>query len=164
MGLSVKDIAGALKLETPVVERLAKYLYPNKVLLTHDEALVLRDYYYKFGAGPAGVEVGPYNEWMKLERMRALIRARLDVIEEKQSACVVKLNTLSGVFPGVNDKMPVPVRTATRGQHDSSGMLKFPVATKTAAARAAAARTTATRVAGRSAPKKSILFAGLAAR
>ena len=124
MGLSVKDIAGALKLETQVVERLAKYLYPNKVLLTHDEALVLRDYYYKFGGGPAGVEIGPYNEWMKLERMRALIRARLDVIEEKQSACVNKLNVLSGVFPGTNEMLPAKV--APRG-HDSGGLLKFPV-------------------------------------
>jgi len=170
MGLSVKDIAGALKLETPVVERLAKYLYPNKVLLTHDEALVLRDYYYKFGAGPAGVEVGPYNEWMKLERMRALIRARLDVIEEKQSACVVKLNTLSGVFPGVNDKMPVPVRAAQRGgQHDSGGTFKFSVPAKTTVTRAAATRTAATRAAAtravaKSAPKKSILFASLPVR
>jgi len=163
MGLSVKDIAGALKLETALVERLAKYLYPNKVLLTHDEALVLRDYYYKFGNGPAGVEVGPYNEWMKLERMRALIRARLDVIEEKQSACVVKLNTLSGVFPGVNDKMPVPVRAAPRG-HDSGGMLKFPVAARAAAPRTASGRAAAAKVAGKSAPKKSILFASLPAR
>jgi len=125
MGLSVKDIAGALKLESQVVERLAKYLYPNKVLLTHDEALVLRDYYYKFGGGPAGIEVGPYNEWMKLERMRALIRARLDVIEEKQSACVVKLNTLSGVYPGLDEMLPA--RVSPRG-HDSGGLLKFPVA------------------------------------
>jgi hypothetical protein len=141
MGLSVKDIAGALKLETQVVERLAKYLYPNKVLLTHDEALVLRDYYYKFGGGPAGVEVGPYNEWMKLERMRALIRARLEVIEEKQSACVNKLSALSGVFPGTNEMIPAK---AVRG-HDSGGLLKFPVV----------------KAAGRNAPKKerSGLFA-----
>jgi len=141
MGLSVKDIAGALKLETPTVERLAKYLYPNKVLLTHDEALVLRDYYYKFGGGPAGVEVGPYNEWMKLERMRALIRARLEVIEEKQSACVGKLNALSGVYPGIDDILPTKVIP----RHDS-GLLKFPVA--------------------KGVPKKerSGLFAGIAAR
>jgi len=174
MGLSVKDIAGALKLETPVVERLAKYLYPNKVLLTHDEALVLRDYYYKFGAGPAGVEVGPYNEWMKLERMRALIRARLDVIEEKQSACVVKLNTLSGVFPGINDKLPVPAKAPPRGQHDSGGTFKFSVPAKTtatgvaatglASTRMAAARMAATKAASKSAPKKSILFASLPVR
>jgi hypothetical protein len=144
MGLSVKDIAGALKLETQVVERLAKYLYPNKVLLTHDEALVLRDYYYKFGGGPAGVEIGPYNEWMKLERMRALIRARLDVIEEKQSACVVKLNTLSGVFPGLKETLPA--RVSPRG-HDT-GMLKFPVP----------------KTAGKHVPKKSGIFAGIAAR
>jgi hypothetical protein len=125
MGLSVKDIAGALKLETSTVERLAKYLYPNKVLLTHDEALVLRDYYYKFGGGPAGVEIGPYNEWMKLERMKALIRARLEVIEEKQSAAVGKLSALSGVsFSGKNEL--VPSKVSPRGGHDS-GMLKFPV-------------------------------------
>ena len=146
MGLSVKDIAGALKLETQTVERLAKYLYPNKVLLTHDEALVLRDYYYKFGGGPAGVEVGPYNEWMKLERMRALIRARLDVIEEKQSACVVKLNTLSGVFPGVKETLPV--RVSPRGGYDSAGMLKFPVP----------------KTVGKHTAKKSGIFAGIAAR
>jgi hypothetical protein len=150
MGLSVKDIAGALKLETQTVERLAKYLYPNKVLLTHDEALVLRDYYYKFGGGPAGLEIGPYNEWMKLERMRALIRARLDVIEEKQSACVVKLNTLSGVFPGVNETLPVPVRVPPRGTtHDPNGMLKFPVS----------------KTPGKNIPKRSgMIFAGIAAR
>ena len=124
MSLSVKDIAGALKLETQVVERLAKYLYPNKVLLTHDEALVLRDYYYKFGTGPAGTEIGPYNEWMKLERMKALIRARLEVIEEKQSACVTKLNTLSGVYPGIDDMLPVKMSA----RHDAGGLLKFPVA------------------------------------
>jgi hypothetical protein len=129
MSLSVKDIAGALKLDSRVVERLAKYLYPNKVLLTHDEALVLRDYYYKFGGGPAGVEVGPYNEWMKLERMKALVRARLDVIEEKQSACVSKLNALAGVFPNASEMLPAKV--SPRG-YDSAGMLKFPV-TKTAA-------------------------------
>ncbi|MDR0455720.1 MAG: hypothetical protein LBH20_03430 [Treponema sp.] len=129
MSLSVKDIAGALKLETQVVERLAKYLYPNKVLLTHDEALVLRDYYYKFGTGPAGTEIGPYNEWMKLERMKALIRARLEVIEEKQSACVTKLNTLSGVYPGIDDMLPVKV--SPRG-HDAGGLLKFPVLKTTA--------------------------------
>jgi hypothetical protein len=144
MGLSVKDIAGALKLETQTVERLAKYLYPNKVLLTHDEALVLRDYYYKFGGGPAGLEVGPYNEWMKLERMKALINARLDVIAEKQSACVVKLNALSGVFHGDET---LPVRVPPRG-HDTGGMLKFPVS-KTAA---------------KHVPKKSGIFAGIAAR
>jgi hypothetical protein len=123
MGLSVKDIAGALKLETSTVERLAKYLYPNKVLLTHDEALVLRDYYYKFGGGPAGVEIGPYNEWMKLERMKALIRARLEVIEEKQSAAVGKLSALSGVYSSANEL--VSAKVSPRG-HDS-GMLKFPV-------------------------------------
>ena len=129
MSLSVKDIAGALKLETRVVERLAKYLYPNKVLLTHDEALVLRDYYYKFGGGPAGVEVGPYNEWMKLERMKALVRARLEVIEEKQSACVSKLNALAGVFRATDETLPAKV--SPRG-HDSGGLFKFP-ATKTVA-------------------------------
>jgi hypothetical protein len=128
MSLSVKDIAGALKLEMQTVERLAKYLYPNKVLLTHDEALVLRDYYYKFGTGPAGTEIGPYNEWMKLERMKALIRARLDVIEEKQSSCVTKLNTLSGVYPGMDDMFPV--KMSSRG-HDPNGLLKFPVAKAT---------------------------------
>jgi hypothetical protein len=125
MGLSVKDIAGALKLDARIVERLAKYLYPNKVILTNDEALVLRDYYYKFGSGPAGVEVGPYNEWMKLERMKALVRARLEMIEEKQSACVTKLNALAGVFPSAEDTMQS--KTPQRG-HESGGALKFPVA------------------------------------
>ena len=129
MGLSIKDIAGALKMETHVVERLAKYLYPNKILLTHDEALVLRDYYYKFGKGPAGVEVGPYNEWMKLERMKALIKARLEVIEEKQTACVDKLNALSGIYPVVDETLPAKV--SPRG-HETGGLLKFPVP-KTAA-------------------------------
>jgi hypothetical protein len=125
MGLSGKDIAGALKLDGRIVERLAKYLYPNKVILTNDEALVLRDYYYKFGSGPAGVEVGPYNEWMKLERMKALVRARLEMIEEKQSACVTKLNALAGVFPSAEDTMQS--KTPQRG-HESGGALKFPVA------------------------------------
>ncbi|MCL2043714.1 MAG: hypothetical protein FWG89_06205 [Treponema sp.] len=129
MSLSVKDIAGALKLEIRAVEQLAKYLYPNKVLLTHDEALVLRDYYYKFGGGPAGIEVGPYNEWMKLERMKALIRARLEVIEDKQVACVSKLNTLAGVFPATNETLPATVMP--RG-HDPAALLKFP-ATKVVA-------------------------------
>ena len=147
MGLSIKDIAGALKLETRVVERLAKYLYPNKVLLTHGEALVLRDYYYKFGGGPAGVEVGPYNEWMKLERMKALVRSRLDVIEEKQSACVTKLNALSGIYPATDETLPAKV--ASRG-HETGGLLKFPVS-KTASK---------TAVKGRSPG----LFAGLAVR
>ena len=124
MSLSVKDIAGALKLDMRVVERLAKYLYPNKVLLTHDEALVLRDYYYKFGGGPASVEVGPYNEWMKLERMKALVKARLDMIEEKQNACVTKLNALAGVFATTDETLPAKV--SVRG-HDS-GLLKFPAA------------------------------------
>ena len=124
MSLSIKDIAGALKLDIRAVERLSKYLYPNKVLLTHDEALVLRDYYYKFGGGPAGVEVGPYNEWMKLERMKALIRARLEVIEEKQSACVSKLHALAGIFPSTDETLPVKVQP--KG-HDTGGMLKFPV-------------------------------------
>jgi len=121
MGLSVKEIAGALKLDARIVERLAKYLYPNKALLTNDEALVLRDYYYKFGGGPAGVEVGPYNEWMKLERMKALVRARLEMIEEKQSACVTKLNALAGVFPS-EEAMP----SKAPQRHDQA--LKFPVA------------------------------------
>jgi len=127
MSLSFKDIAGALKLESSVVERLAKYLYPNKVLLTHDEALVLRDYYYKFGGGPAGLEVGPYNEWMKLERMKALIRARLEVIEEKQSSCVTKLNTLAGVFPN-SDETTLPAKVMPRSNNNNDiGLLKFPV-------------------------------------
>jgi len=125
MGLSVKDVAGALKLDPRVVERLAKYLYPNKVLLTNDEALVLRDYYYKFGGGPAGVEVGPYNEWMKLERMKALVRARLEMIEEKQSACVTKLNALAGVFPSTEE---TTAPKAPQRSHDSGAALKFPVA------------------------------------
>jgi len=125
MGLSVKDIAGALKLDARIVERLAKYLYPNKVVLTNDEALVLRDYYYKFGGGPAGVEVGPYNEWMKLERMKALVRARLEMIEEKQCGCVTKLNALAGVFPSTEDTMTS--KTVQRG-HDAAAALKFPVA------------------------------------
>ena len=146
MSLSVKDIAGALKLETRVVERLARYLYPNKVLLTHDEALVLRDYYYKFGGGPVGVEVGPYNEWMKLERMRALVKARLEVIEEKQSACVSKLNTLAGVFPSTEETLPAKV--SPRG-HDPGGILKFP----------------GTKVVAKTAPVKDRrLFAGLPSR
>ena len=124
MSLSVKDIAGALKLDMRVVDRLAKYLYPNKVLLTNDEALVLRDYYYKFGASPAGLEIGPYNEWMKLERMKALVRARLEVIEDKQSACVTKLNTLAGTYPGMGDNLPVKLSPR---MPDSGGLLKFPV-------------------------------------
>ena len=124
MSLSIKDIAGVLKLDTQVVERLAKYLYPNKVLLTRDEALVLRDYYYKFGGGPAGIEVGPYNEWMKLERMRALIRARLEAIEEKQSACVTKLNALSGTYPATNEMLPIKLPPRS---HDATGLLKFPI-------------------------------------
>ena len=124
MSLSINDIARALKLELRVVERLAKYLYPNKILLTRDEALTLRDYYYKFGGGPAGIEVGPYNEWMKLERIKALTKARLEVIEEKQSACVSKLNTLNGVFPSSGEA--VSPKGAPRG-HDSPGLLKFPI-------------------------------------
>jgi hypothetical protein len=145
MGLSVKDIAGALKLETSVVDRLAKYLYPNKVLLTHDEALVLRDYYYKFGGGPAGVEIGPYNEWMKLERMKALIRARLEVIEEKQSAAVGKLSALSGVYPLTNETLPAKVAP---GGYASGGLLKFPMVKPSA---------------GKNVPKKERtgIFAGL---
>jgi len=125
MSLSIKDVAGALKLETRIVERLAKYLFPNKVLLTHDEALVLRDYYYKFGGGPVGVEVGAYNEWMKLERMKALVRARLEMIEEKQSSCVTKLSALAGSgFPASGETLPAKVSPA-RG-HDA--VLKFPAA------------------------------------
>jgi hypothetical protein len=124
MGLSVKDIAGALKLDARIVERLAKYLYPNKVLLTNDEALVLRDYYYKFGGGPAGVEVGPYSEWMKLERMKALVRARLEMIEEKQSTCVTKLNALAGVYQSEDT---IQSKSLQRG-HDTGATLKFPVA------------------------------------
>jgi len=124
MSLSIKDVAGALKLEARVVERLAKYLYPNKVLLTHDEALVLRDYYYKFGGGPAGVEVGAYNEWMKLERMKALVRARLEMIEEKQSSCVTKLNALAGSFPSSDETLPAKV--SPRIPNES--VLKFPAA------------------------------------
>jgi len=121
MSLSIKDVAVALKLETRVVERLAGYLYPNKVLLTHDEALVLRDYYYKFGGGPGGAEIGPYNEWMKLERMKALVRARLEMIEEKQSACVTKLSSLSGARTQAPQALPAKV--APRGQE---AVLKFP--------------------------------------
>jgi hypothetical protein len=146
MSLSVKDIAGALKLEARVVERLAKYLYPNKVLLTHDEAIVLRDYYYKFGGGPAGIEVGPYNEWMKLERMKALVKARLEAIEEKQSACVTKLNAFEGVFPSNDEKLPAKVAS----RHDP-GLLKFPVG-KTAA------KTVVTK------DRRPSLFAGLSSR
>ena len=135
MSLSVKDVAGALKLETRVVERLASYLYPNKVLLTHDEALVLRDYYYKFGGGPAGIEVGAYNEWMKLERMKALVRARLEVIEEKQSSCVTKLNALAGSgFPATDEVLPAKVSLAKPAQkgvsirgHEPMPTLRFPV-------------------------------------
>jgi len=130
MSLSVKDVAGALKLETVVVERLAKYLYPNKVLLTHDEALVLRDYYYKFGNGPAGIEVGAYNEWMKLERMKALVRARLEMIEEKQSSCVTKLNALAGSGFSVGEET-MHVKVSARG-HEPVPVLKFPAAKTTA--------------------------------
>ena len=54
MSLTTKEIASSLKLDIKHVERLAKYLYPNKELLSPDEALVLRDYYYKFG-GPGAV-------------------------------------------------------------------------------------------------------------
>jgi len=125
MSLSIKNIAVALKLDIRTVERLAKYLYPNKVLLTHDEALVLRDYYYKFGGGPAGTEVGPYNEWSKLERMKALIRARLEIIEEKQSSCVSKLQALSGIFPSASDET-LPAKIPSKG-HETGGVLKFPV-------------------------------------
>ena len=124
MSLSVTDIAKALKLDVRVIERLAKYLYPNKILLTRDEALVLRDYYYKFDGGPAGIEVGPYNEWMKLERIKALTKARLEVIEEKQSSCVSKLNTLNGVFPSSNETLPSKI--TPRG-HETPGLLKFPI-------------------------------------
>jgi len=56
--------------------------------------------------------------------MKALIRARLEVIEEKQSACVTKLNTLSGVYPGIDDMLPVKMSA----RHDAGGLLKFPVA------------------------------------
>jgi hypothetical protein len=116
-------------------------------LLTKDEALVLRDYYYKFGAGPAGIEIGPYNEWMKLERMKALVRARLELIEEKQSACVTKLNALSGVYPATDETLPA--RVAPRG-YESGGLLKFPVA----------------KAAAKNVPKKEKtgLFSGLPAR
>ncbi|MCL2190774.1 MAG: hypothetical protein FWB79_02165 [Treponema sp.] len=125
MSLSIRDVAGALKLETRIVERLAKYLFPNKVLLTHDEALVLRDYYYKFGGGPAGVEVGAYNEWMKLERMKALVRARLEMIEEKQSSCVTKLSALAGNgFTATNETLPAKVSP----QRGHEAVLKFPAA------------------------------------
>jgi hypothetical protein len=72
---------------------------------------------------------------MKLERMKALVRARLDVIEEKQSACVTKLNALSGIYPSIDETLPAKV--APRGQ--TGGLLKFPVA-KTAAKPAAKAR------------------------
>jgi len=135
MSLSVKDVAGALKLDPRIVERLASYLYPNKVLLTHDEALVLRDYYYKFGGGPAGVEIGPYNEWMKLERMKALVRARLEMIEEKQSSCVTKLNSIAGVGVFSPTDETLPAKVSPRGHPEA--VLKFPAAK--AASKSAAA-------------------------
>ena len=121
MSLSVKDIAGALKLEIQVVERLAKYLYPNKELLSHDEALMLRDYYYKFGRVPT-VEVGPYNEWKKLDRMKALMIARLEVIEEKQSACVNKLSALGGMYSATDETLPAKVVP----RNNDPGVFKFP--------------------------------------
>ena len=149
MSLSIKDVAGALKLEERVVERLAKYLYPNKILLTKDEALVLRDYYYKFGKGPEYMEVGPYNEWMKYERLKALFRARLDLIEEKQSSCVTKLNALAGSFHATDEKLPAKVEP--RG-HNSGSLIKFPVA-----------KTVSKPVAGKD-RRPTSLFAGLSVR
>jgi len=57
--------------------------------------------------------------------MKALVRARLEVIEEKQSACVSKLNALAGTYPSMmDDKLPVKVQP--RG-HNSGSLLKFPV-------------------------------------
>jgi hypothetical protein len=72
---------------------------------------------------------------MKWERMKAIIRARgehmksqfrarLEMIEEKQSACVTKLNALAGVFPLTEETMPVKVQP--KG-HDAGSLLKFPV-------------------------------------
>jgi hypothetical protein len=60
---------------------------------------------------------------MKLERMKALVRARLEMIEEKQSACVTKLNALAGVY---SSEDAVPSKTPQR--HDPNAALKFPVA------------------------------------
>jgi hypothetical protein len=134
--LSVKEIASALKLDVQVVERLAQYLYPNKVLFAQDEALTLRDYYRKFGGNPLGVEIGPYNEWLKLERMKTLIKARLEtrleLIEEKQSSCIEKLNALAGMSVRPNENF------SAKGKGDGyesggllkSTLLKFPAAKK----------------------------------
>jgi hypothetical protein len=82
---------------------------------------------------------------MKLERMKALVRSRLDVIEEKQSACVTKLNALSGIYPATDEILPTKVAP----RHETGGLLKFPAA-KTAAKPVAKARTS--------------LFTGLAVR
>jgi hypothetical protein len=132
--LSVKEIAGALKLDVQVVERLAQYLYPNKVLFARDEALALRDYYRKFGGSPLGVEIGPYNEWLKLERMKALIKARLEsrleFIEEKQSACIEKLNALAGMYVRPNENLPVKAKGYESGGLLKSSLIKFPASKK----------------------------------
>ena len=92
------------------------------------------------------MEVGPYNEWMKLERMRALVKARLDMIEEKQSSCVTKLSALSNVFSPTGETLPAKV--SPKG-HES--VLKFP-----------AAKTTAKSVAVKE--RRVGLFAGLSSR
>ena len=54
--------------------------------------------------------------------MKALVRARLEVIEEKQSACVSKLNSLAGMYSVSDETMPVKVMP--RG-HEA---IKFPLA------------------------------------
>jgi hypothetical protein len=65
---------------------------------------------------------------MKLERMKALVRARLEMIEEKQSACVTKLNALAGVFPSAEE---AAVSKVPQRGHDAGAALKFPVAKAT---------------------------------
>jgi hypothetical protein len=96
--LTVREIAHTLKQEESLIDEVAIYLYPNKLVFTREEAIVIRDYLAKFGR-PTTRDVGPYEEYIKLERMAAIYESRLAAIRERQTDCVQRIRAMISIKP-----------------------------------------------------------------
>jgi hypothetical protein len=105
MAMTTQEISAILKMDHAKVDEVAAYLFPNKLLFTKEDVLMIRDYYVKYGL-ETGKDYGPFAEYLKFDRIAQILESRLEVVRERQRDCVIRLNSVGKMYAEEEHTLP----------------------------------------------------------
>jgi hypothetical protein len=105
MAMTTQEISAILKLDHAKVDEVAAYLFPNKLLFSKEDVLVIRDYYVKYGM-ETGTDQGPFAEYLKFDRIAQILESRLEMARERQRDCVMRLSSVSKMYSEAEHTLP----------------------------------------------------------